>query len=83
MVVWNIAFSLRLALLIEIQGKNLGMKVEIFDPDGRNIEDAGVPGELVCTRPHPSLPVGFWGDESGERLKKAYFDRYPGMYVLS
>ncbi|KAI0935188.1 hypothetical protein AcW1_008828 [Taiwanofungus camphoratus] len=64
----------------EIQGKNLGMKVEIFDPDGRNIEDAGVPGELVCTRPHPSLPVGFWGDESGERLKKAYFDRYPGVW---
>ncbi|EED79249.1 predicted protein [Postia placenta Mad-698-R] len=63
-----------------IQGKLLGMKVEIFDPDGKNVEDTGMPGELVCTRPHPSLPLGFWGDDSGEKVRKAYFDRYPGVW---
>lgn len=54
------------------------MKVEIFDLDGKNVEDEGVPGELVCTRPHPSQPLGFWGDESGEKVRKAYFTTYPG-----
>ncbi|PCH36095.1 acetoacetate-CoA ligase [Wolfiporia cocos MD-104 SS10] len=64
----------------EHQGKMLGMKVEIFDPEGRNTEDTGEPGELVCTRPHPSLPLGFWGDETGEKVRKAYFERYPGIW---
>ena len=54
------------------------MKVEIFDLNGKSVEDEGVPGELVCTRPHPSQPLGFWGDESGERVRKAYFSTYPG-----
>ncbi|CCL98680.1 uncharacterized protein FIBRA_00682 [Fibroporia radiculosa] len=64
----------------EIQGKLLGMKVEIFDDNGKNIEDSGVPGELVCTRPHPCLPLGFWGDDSGEKVRKAYFEQYPGVW---
>ncbi|EJD05262.1 acetoacetyl-CoA synthetase [Fomitiporia mediterranea MF3/22] len=64
----------------EIQGKCLGMAVEIFDPEGRNIENTGTPGELVCTRPHPSLPVSFWNDNDGEKLRKAYFDTYPGVW---
>ncbi|EMD37673.1 hypothetical protein CERSUDRAFT_114316 [Gelatoporia subvermispora B] len=64
----------------EIQGKTLGMKVEIFDPEGKNIEDSGLPGELVCTRPHPSLPISFWGDDSGEKLRNAYFSTYPGIW---
>ncbi|KAL5479092.1 hypothetical protein ACEPAI_2380 [Sanghuangporus weigelae] len=64
----------------EIQGKSLGMAVEVFDPEGRNIEHTGVPGELVCTRPHPSLPIGFWGDEDGEKLRKAYFDFYSDVW---
>lgn len=62
----------------EIQCKSLGMKVEVFDPVGNNIEHTGQPGELVCTRPHISLPLGFWGDSSGERFRDAYFDIYPG-----
>ena len=62
----------------EIQGKALGMAVEIFDSSGKNIEHTAHPGELVCTRPHPSLPIGFWGDPDGEKLRKAYFDVYPG-----
>ncbi|OCH93786.1 acetoacetate-CoA ligase [Obba rivulosa] len=64
----------------EIQGKSLGMKVEIFDLDGKNIEDTGVAGEMVCTRPHPSLPICFWGDETGEKLRQAYFSTYPGIW---
>lgn len=54
------------------------MAVEIFDVDGKNIEDTGMPGELVCTRPHPSMPVRFWGDDNDEKYRKAYFDTYPG-----
>ncbi|KIM45283.1 hypothetical protein M413DRAFT_441964 [Hebeloma cylindrosporum] len=64
----------------EIQVKDLGMKVEVFDPFGKNIEHTGQPGELVCTRPHPSLPIAFWGDESGQKLRDAYFSRYPGIW---
>ncbi|KAF9010591.1 hypothetical protein BDQ17DRAFT_1387810 [Cyathus striatus] len=58
----------------EIQCKSLGMKVEVFDPAGKNIDDTGRPGELVCTRPHPSLPVAFWGDESGQKFRDAYYN---------
>ncbi|KAF9460715.1 hypothetical protein BDZ94DRAFT_1375274 [Collybia nuda] len=65
---------------VEIQAKTLGMKVEVFDPAGNNIEHTGQPGELVCTRPHPSLPLRFWGDTSGERLRDAYFNMYPGIW---
>jgi len=64
----------------EVQGKVLGMKVEVFDPLGNNIEHTGEAGELVCTRPHPSIPLYFWGDESGEMFRKAYFDTYPGVW---
>lgn len=60
------------------------MAVEIFDPAGRNIESTAQPGELVCTRPHPSLPIEFWGDPNGEKLRQAYFDVYPGaIHVIS
>ncbi|KAF9042189.1 acetoacetyl-CoA synthetase [Panaeolus papilionaceus] len=64
----------------EIQCKALGVKVEIFDPSGNNIEHTGTPGELVCTRPHPSLPVMLWGDETGEKLRETYFSMYPGVW---
>ncbi|KAF8228881.1 acetoacetyl-CoA synthetase [Tricholoma matsutake] len=64
----------------EIQGKALGMKTEVFDPAGNNIEHTGQPGELVCTRPHPSLPVCFWGDPTGEKFRDAYFSMYPGIF---
>ena len=54
------------------------MAVEIFDADGKNIEDTAQPGELVCTRPHPSMPVYFWADKNDEKYRNAYFNRYPG-----
>ena len=57
------------------------MKIEIFGPAGNNIEHTYRPGELVCTRPHPSLPVRFWGDETGDRLRDSYFDVFPGTFA--
>lgn len=64
-----------------MQGKLLGMKVEVFDPAGRNIEDTGIPGELVCTRAHPSLPLYFWNDKDGKKYESAYFSVYPGVWT--
>ena len=72
-------FKLTGACLPDIQCKGLGMKVEIFDSEGKNVEDTGEAGELVCTRPHPSIPVKFWGDdERGSKFLAAYYDVYPG-----
>jgi len=64
----------------EIQCPALGMAVEIFDQHGRSLP-AGEKGELVCTRPFPSMPVGFWADAGGARYRAAYFERYPGVWA--
>jgi len=53
----------------------------VFDVDGRPITEAGVKGELVCTEPFPSVPLGFWGDVDGEKFHAAYFDRFPGVWA--
>ncbi len=63
----------------EIQCKGLGMKVEAFNDKGEPV--TGEKGELVCTEPFPSMPVYFWDDESGEKYRKAYFDKYPGVWT--
>jgi acetoacetyl-CoA synthetase len=62
----------------EISGRCLGARVEAFDSAGRPV--IGALGELVITAPMPSMPVGFWGDEDGERYRAAYFDTYPGVW---
>jgi acetoacetyl-CoA synthetase len=62
----------------EIQCRGLGMAVEIFDEDGRSLR--GERGELVCTAPFPSMPVGFWNDPDGARYRAAYFERFPGVW---
>jgi acetoacetyl-CoA synthetase len=62
----------------EIQSRGLGMRVEVFDPDGNAVLDQA--GELVCTAPFPSMPVGFWNDPDGSRYRAAYFERYPGVW---
>jgi len=63
----------------EIQCRGLGMKVEAFNEKGESvIEDKG---ELVCTEPFPSMPVYFWDDASGEKYRKAYFDKFPGVWT--
>jgi len=62
-----------------LQGRGLGMAVEAWDDDGRPV--VGRRGELVCTRPFPSMPLGFWDDPGGERYRGAYFDQYPGVWT--
>jgi acetoacetyl-CoA synthetase len=62
----------------EIQCRGLGMRVEIFDDAGRPIR--GERGELVCTAPFPSMPIGFWNDPDGRKYRAAYFERFPGVW---
>ncbi len=62
----------------EITCRCLGAKVEAYDESGQPV--VGQLGELVITRPMPSMPVGFWGDESGQRYREAYFDTFPGVW---
>jgi len=62
----------------EIQGPGLGMKVEVFDDEGRPVRSQK--GELVCTAPFPSMPVGFWNDPDGAKYRAAYFQKYPGVW---
>ena len=62
----------------EIQCRGLGMAVEIFDDQGRPLR--GARGELVCTAPFPSMPLGFWNDPDGSRYRAAYFERFPGVW---
>ena len=62
----------------EIQVRGLGMKVEVFDEEGRAA--VGQPGELVCTAPFPSMPVAFWNDPDGAKYRAAYFEQYPNVW---
>ena len=55
------------------------MKVEAFNEKGESV--VGEKGELVCTEPFPSMPVYFWDDEIGEKYRKAYFEKYPGIWT--
>ncbi|HEY6796592.1 MAG TPA: acetoacetate--CoA ligase [Kineosporiaceae bacterium] len=61
-----------------ISGPCLGVHAQAFDVDGRPVVDQL--GELVITAPMPSMPVGFWGDPDGSRLRASYFDVYPGVW---
>ena len=63
----------------EIQAPGLGMAVDIWDESGRPLR--GAKGELVCTAPFPSCPLGFWGDSDGSRFRAAYFERFPGVWA--
>lgn len=62
----------------EISCRALGAAVAAVDDAGAEI--VGAEGELVLTEPMPSMPVGFWGDEDGSRLRAAYFERFPGLW---
>ncbi len=62
----------------EIQVPALGMAIDIFDTDGASLRGRpGAAGELVCRAPFPSTPLGFWGDETGERYHQAYYRAIP------
>jgi acetoacetyl-CoA synthetase len=62
----------------EIQTPGLGMAVDVFDDRGRPVRL--IPGELVCTRPFPSMPVAFWDDPDGAKYRAAYFEYFPGVW---
>ena len=62
----------------EMQCRSLGMAVEVFNEDGAPM--IGEKGELVCTRPFPSMPLGFWNDRGDERYHAAYFEKYPNVW---
>lgn len=64
----------------EIAGPSLGMKVEIWNHEGRNIEDTGETGDLVITRPFFSMPVGFWTEGGEAKYRAAYFEQFPGVW---
>jgi acetoacetyl-CoA synthetase len=62
----------------ELQCRGLGMNVEVWNDAGRPVTEER--GELVCTAPFPSMPVGFWNDPDGARYRAAYFERFPGVW---
>jgi acetoacetyl-CoA synthetase len=62
----------------EIQCRALGVAVDVFDESGHPVR--GEKGELVCTRPFPSMPVGFWNDRDGRKYYAAYFARFPNVW---
>jgi acetoacetyl-CoA synthetase len=63
----------------ELQCRGLGMRVQIFNAEGKPV--LGEPGELVCTAPFPSMPLYFWNDRDGNLYRKAYFQRFPGVWA--
>ncbi|HET6720054.1 MAG TPA: acetoacetate--CoA ligase [Rhodocyclaceae bacterium] len=65
----------------EIQCLGLGLAVEVWDDDGRPVPGGkGEKGELVCIKPFPSMPIGFWNDPDGRKYRAAYFERFPNVW---
>jgi acetoacetyl-CoA synthetase len=62
----------------ELQVRALAMAVDVFDDAGKPVR--GTKGELVCTNPFPSMPVGFWNDPDGRKYHAAYFEKFPGVW---
>ena len=62
----------------EIQAAGLGMATQIWNDDGQRV--FGEKGELVCVRPFPAMPIGFWNDEDGARYRDAYFERFANVW---
>ncbi|HBN23207.1 MAG TPA: acetoacetate--CoA ligase, partial [Holosporales bacterium] len=62
----------------ELQTRGLGMAVEVFDKEGVSV--VGQRGELVCTKPFPAKPIGFWNDPEGLKYHKTYFSAYENIW---
>jgi len=64
----------------ELQGPVLGMATDVFDVQGKSaaIDEKG---ELVCTVPFPSKPIGFWGDIENAKYRSAYYEGFPGVWT--
>jgi acetoacetyl-CoA synthetase len=63
----------------ELQGPLLGVAVQAWGEDGQRV--VGEVGDMVITRPMPSMPVFFWGDEDGAKYRGSYFEKLPGVWV--
>ncbi len=63
----------------QLQARALGMAVESWDDHG--VPHIGRKGELVCTKPFPSMPVSFWNDPTGDKYRAAYFEQFPGVWT--
>ncbi|MEX1237840.1 MAG: acetoacetate--CoA ligase, partial [Pseudomonadales bacterium] len=63
----------------ELQCVGLGMDVHIYNDQGKRVTEEK--GELVCTSPFVSMPIGFWNDETGAKYRDAYFSRFPGVWA--
>ena len=61
----------------EIQGRSLGIDVDVFNDEGKSVKGRG---ELVVKKPFPSMPIRFWGDDSGEKYYKAYFSKFKNIW---
>ncbi|TFH85477.1 acetoacetate--CoA ligase [Billgrantia azerbaijanica] len=64
----------------QLQCRGLGMAVAVYDEAGEPC-GVGEKGELVCTQPFPSMPLGFWNDPDGQRYHGAYFARFPDVWA--
>jgi acetoacetyl-CoA synthetase len=62
----------------ELQMRSIGLAVEVWNDSGEPV--VGERGELVCTAPFPTVPLGFWNDPDGTRFTAAYFTRFPGVW---
>jgi acetoacetyl-CoA synthetase len=62
----------------ELQGPCLGTDLQAWDPSGKPVVDEV--GELVVTKPMPSMPIQFWNDPNGTRYRESYFETYPGVW---
>jgi acetoacetyl-CoA synthetase len=62
----------------ELQARSLGADLHAFDEDGNSV--VGEVGELVIAQPMPSMPIYFWNDPGGERLRESYYSTYPGVW---
>jgi acetoacetyl-CoA synthetase len=63
----------------EMQCRSLGTAVEVWNDAGEPV--IGKKGELVVTKPLPSMPLGFWNDKGGEKYRSAYYEKFPGVWT--
>lgn len=63
---------------LELQGRSLGIKVEVFDEEGKSLVNKT--GELVCTAPFPTMPLYFWNDKDNQKYKATYFNRFKNVW---
>jgi acetoacetyl-CoA synthetase len=62
----------------EIQGPGLGLAVDVVDEAGKSLQQGK--GELICRKPFPSMPIGFWNDPDGKKYRAAYFSRFENVW---